>query len=291
MGLSDDVTILRDGQVVLTAETVSTSAAEVVSAMVGATVVNDRRERAERPYEPVLRIEGLSKPGRIADLNVTVGAGEIVAVIGQAGDGHEELFPFLSGMRSGYDGSVSLRGEPIRPRQVGRSLRSGLRCVTGDRLGIGLVPGLSVDENVTALDPGARRPVIRWRHLRARAGEARARFGVVALQANPPVSALSGGNQQKVLLAKWLSGTSVSACLLEDPTGGVDVRAKAEIHAIIETLAESGIAVLLTSSDTDEVMRLADRVVVVRDGSAIAERRVDDLTHDALTHLLLGGSQ
>ncbi|MDQ6522195.1 sugar ABC transporter ATP-binding protein [Nocardioides sp. LHD-245] len=289
--LSDDVTILRDGHVVLTAETASTSAAEIVSAMVGTTVVNERPPRPARAHTPVLRIEGLAKPGRIADLSVTVGAGEIVAVIGPAGDGHEELFPFLSGMRSGYDGKVSLRDEQIRPRRIRSSLRSGLRCVTGDRLGTGLVPQLSVDENVTALHPRARRPLMRWRQLRAAAGEARARFGVVTLQPNPPVAALSGGNQQKALLAKWLSGTAVSACLLEDPTGGVDVRAKAEIHTIIESLAESGIAVLLTSSDTDEVMRLADRVVVVRAGRAIAERRVDDLTHDALTHLLLGGSQ
>jgi ABC-type sugar transport system ATPase subunit len=291
IGLSDDVTVLRDGRVVLTAETASTSAADIVSAMVGTTVVNDRPPRPERPHVPVFRIDGLSRPGRIADLSVTVGAGEIVAVIGQAGDGHEELFPFLSGMRRGYDGTVTLRDERIRPHQVTRSLRSGLRCVTGDRLGIGLVPQLSVDENVTALHPTARRPLMRWGHLRSLAGEARSRFGVTTLQPNPPVSALSGGNQQKALLAKWLSGSSVSACLLEDPTGGVDIQAKAEIHTIIEDLADSGIAVLLASSDTDEVMRLADRVVVVRDGRAIAERSVDDLTHDALTHLLLGGSQ
>ncbi|MFC3961511.1 sugar ABC transporter ATP-binding protein [Nocardia jiangsuensis] len=290
MRISDAVTVLRDGRTVLDAATAELTSHEIVHAMVGSAVVNERPARAPRGHDPVLRIRGLARPGRLRPLDLTVDAGEIVAVLGPAGDGQQELFPFLSGLRRGYEGSVTVRDNPIRPDRVAETLRSGLRCVTGDRLGQGLVPELSVSENITALDPAARGPIVNWKRLRERAGAARERFGVVTLQSDPPVVSLSGGNQQKVLLGKWLSGTDLSACLLEEPTAGVDVSAKSDIHALIDELAGAGVAILIASCDIDEVLRLADRIVVVRDGGVVAEVSADDLTHPELTHLLLGGT-
>ncbi|WP_216915623.1 sugar ABC transporter ATP-binding protein [Nocardia noduli] len=291
MRVSDHVTALRDGRVVLSAPTGELTSGEIVEAMVGTAVVNERPARELRAHEPVLAIRGLARPGRLKALDITVGAGEVVAILGPAGDGQEELFPFLSGLRGGYSGSVTLADRTIRPDRVAETLRSGLRCVTGDRLGQGLVPELSVGENITALDPTARRPIINWTRLRQRAADARERFGVVSLHSDPAVVSLSGGNQQKVLLAKWLSGTDLTACLLEEPTAGVDVSAKSEIHTLVDDLARRDIAILIASSDIDEVLRLADRILVIRQGHFVAEVRAETITHSELTHLLLGGTR
>ncbi|MYX42042.1 sugar ABC transporter ATP-binding protein, partial [Streptomyces sp. SID89] len=173
--------------------------------------------------------------------------------------------------------------------RVRASLTSGLRCVTGDRRALGLVPALSVDENLMlAGDRFARRRLHRVAELARRAAPLRESYGVVTLAGNPPVGSLSGGNQQKVLLAKWLQ-TEPVACFLEDPTNGVDIAAMADIHALVDELASRGVAVLLASSSAEEVMRLADRVVVVSAGRTVAEHAVTDITRDELVATALGG--
>lgn len=177
----------------------------------------------------------------------------------------------------------------MRFGKVTASLASGLRCVTGDRRTLGLVPELSVDENLMLIgDRLARRRWHRTGSLARRAAPLRDSYGVVALAGNPPVGALSGGNQQKVLLAKWLE-TEPVACFLEDPTNGVDIAAMADIHTLVDQLAGRGVAVLLASSSAEEVMRLADRVVVVSAGRAVAEHDVTAITHDELVATALGG--
>ena len=288
--ISDEVTVLRDGRVVLTSATSDLELPTLVQAMVGDVVTNERSPRSHEPGEPVLQIQGFARPGRAGDpLDLTVRSGEVVAVVGPAGDVQEDLYPFLSGLERGPDATVRLEGREIRTDRVRDTIRAGLRCVTGDRLRFGLAPQLGVDENITALDPDASTPIVRWSTIRRRATAARDRFAVRTLHADPRVQDLSGGNQQKVLLGKWLQG-DVLACLLEEPTAGVDVSAKAEIHTIVDGLASHGTAVLVASSDVDEVLRLADRLVVVRDGRTVADVPVAEMSHDQLTHLLLGGS-
>lgn len=173
--------------------------------------------------------------------------------------------------------------------RVAASLASGLRCVTGDRRTLGLVPGMTLDENLMlAGDRFARRRLHRRGELARRAAPLRSSYGVVALTGNPPVGALSGGNQQKVLLGKWLE-TEPVACFLEDPTNGVDVAAMADIHALVDDLASRGVAVLLASCSAEEVMRLADRVVVVSAGRTVAEHDITAITRDELVATALGG--
>lgn len=287
--LSDRVTVLRDGKVSTTAATASLTMRELVEAMVGSAVVLERPDRPPRELPPMLRIEGLALEGRLEPFDVAVGAGEIVAVLGPAGDGQTVLFQHLSGLAPVDRGAVSLDGEPVDTRRIGRTLSQGLRSVTGDRLGSGLNPLASVNENITALSSTGRRRWMSWSRLRRQASELRERYDVVALHADPPVTSLSGGNQQKVLLGKWLSGDDVRACLLEEPTSGVDIRAKADIHRLIEGMASDGVAVLLASSDVDEVLRLADRIILLRGGVIIAEHRAADVTHEHINHALLGG--
>jgi ABC-type sugar transport system ATPase subunit len=169
-------------------------------------------------------------------------------------------------------------------------LRAGVRSISVDRLGAGLVGQASVSENITSFERKRfGRVLVNWRRLRARAGELRAQFHVVSLEKDPSVERLSGGNQQKVLLAKWLGDGTTRACLLEEPTGGVDISAKAEVHAFIDELAASGTGVLLASSDVDEVLRLADRILVIRGRRIVAEREADATTHQELISIVLGG--
>ncbi|WP_019927650.1 sugar ABC transporter ATP-binding protein [Nocardia sp. BMG111209] len=289
LSIADRVTVLREGAVVTSYPAAATDEAGLVRDMVGRDVVSVRPARAAARAEIGLRIRDLSQ-GRFLDgFGVDVRNGEIVAVLGPAGDGQSRLFDLLSGRRRPDRGTLAVGGRNVPPGRVGRSLASGLRCVTGDRRRLGLVPELSVDENlVLAEDRLAGRVVQRWDRLGRRAAALRDEYRVVSLTKNPAVDRLSGGNQQKVLLAKWFA-TEPAACLLEDPTNGVDIAAMAEIHSLIDRLAERGAAVLLASSSCDEVMRLADRVIIVRDGRAIAEHRIDDITRDELIAAVLGG--
>lgn len=288
LALADRITVLREGAVVAGYPAHETDEAGLVRDMVGRDVVSVRPSRTAAREEVGLRIQGLSQ-GRFLDrFSVDVRRGEIVAVLGPAGDAQSRLFDLLSGRRRPDDGTFQVGGAPVRPGRVHRSLGGGLRCVSGDRRRLGLVPELTIDENLLlAQDRLSGRRLHRWGELGRRAAPLRERYRVVSLTKNPPVDRLSGGNQQKVLLAKWFA-TAPVACLLEDPTNGVDIAAMAEIHTLIDGLAEQGVAVLLASSSCDEVMRLADRVIIVRDGRRIAEHRVRDIGRDELIAAVLG---
>ncbi|CAL9361880.1 Galactose_methyl galactoside import ATP-binding protein MglA [Streptomyces sp. enrichment culture] len=289
MSIADRVTVLRDGALVRSAPAAELDPASLVRAMAGRDVVSTRPERPEPAHDLGLVVRGLTDGRAVRDFTVEVRKGEIVAVLGPAGDAQSRLFDLLSGRRRPDAGEVRVDGRPVPFGKVKASLASGLRCVTGDRRSLGLVQGMTVDENLMlAGDRFARRRLHRAAHLARRAAPVRTAYGVVALSGNPPVGALSGGNQQKVLLGKWLE-TEPVACFLEDPTNGVDVAAMADIHALVDGLAARGVAVLLASSSAEEVMRLADRVVVVSAGRTVAEHDVHAITRDELVATALGG--
>ncbi|SEG87813.1 monosaccharide ABC transporter ATP-binding protein, CUT2 family [Thermomonospora echinospora] len=290
LDLADRITVMRDGRVATVVRSAELDLPALIRAMVGDRLVHERSGTSRSPGKPVLELAGLSG-GRLHAFDLTVRAGEVVAVLGPAGDGQCELFRLLTGLRRAESGRVTVNDAEVAPGNVGASLAAGLRCITGDRLSYGLVPALSVNENLDLVRRGRRRPwLVRWRDIHAQGRQARQRYGVTTLQVDPPVSTLSGGNQQKVLLSAWLDGDPV-ACLLEEPTNGVDVAAKADIHRIVDDLADRGAAVLLSSSDVDEVVRLADRVVVVRSGRIVADLPMDRVTRDDLVTLTAGGEQ
>jgi ABC-type sugar transport system ATPase subunit len=290
LALADRITVLREGRVVWTGTAKETDEAGLVRDMVGREVVSRRPQRPGVVSGAGLSVRRLSHGRFIRDFTVDVRRGEVVAVLGPAGDAQSRLFDLLSGRRRPDHGRLLVGPAEVPFGRVARSLASGLRCVTGDRRRLGLIPELTVDENLLlARDRLERRRLHRRDRQARRAAPLREDYRVVTLTPNPPVGLLSGGNQQKVLLAKWL-GTAPVACLLEDPTNGVDIAAMADIHALVDGLAAAGVAVLLASSDADEVMRLADRVVVVRDGRTVAEYDIDRITRDDLLAVALGGA-
>ncbi|MFI0479749.1 sugar ABC transporter ATP-binding protein [Actinomadura sp. 9N215] len=301
LGLADRITVLRDGRRVVTVAAADADLPALIHAMTGDRhVQSDRHAQSsnELPYDGVGRARSVGEPvlelraltgGRLRGFDLKVRGGQVTAVLGPAGDGQSELFPLLSGLRRAESGRVRIGGRDVPSGSVGAALAAGLRCVTGDRLAFGLVPGLTVDENLDLVRRGLRRPwLVRWNRMRGHGRAARDRYGITAIHANPPVAALSGGNQQKVLLAAWL-GTEVTACLLEEPTGGVDVAAKADIHRLVGGLAARGAAVLLASGDVDEVVGIADRVVVVRHGRTVADLPAAKATRDELVSLTARG--
>ncbi|MFD7567323.1 sugar ABC transporter ATP-binding protein [Streptomyces tendae] len=289
MSIADRVTVLRDGTLVRSAPATEMDPAALVRNMVGRDVVSTRPERPAPKSDHGLVVRKLSQGRAIRDFTVEVRKGEIVAVLGPAGDAQSRLFDLLSGRRRPDTGEIHVDGRAVPFGRVKASLASGLRCVTGDRRSLGLVQSMTVDENLMlAGDRFARRRLHRAGHLARRAAPVRDTYGVVALTGNPPVGSLSGGNQQKVLLGKWLE-TEPVACFLEDPTNGVDVAAMADIHTLVDDLAARGVAVLLASSSAEEVMRLADRVVVVSAGRTVAEHDINAITRDELVATALGG--
>lgn len=290
MAIADRVTVLRDGAVVRTAPAADFDAGALVRGMVGRDVVSHRPERPAPREEFGLTVSGLTDGRWVRDFSTRVRKGEIVAVLGPAGDAQSRLFDLLSGRRRPQSGEMHVDGKHVRFGRVADSLGSGLRCVTGDRRALGLLPGLSVDENLMLADDRLHR---RWVHRRGdlarRASSRRTGYGVVTLGGDPPVGSLSGGNQQKVLLGKWLDAAPV-ACFLEDPTNGVDVAAVADIHTLIDDLASRGTAVLIASSSAEEAMRLADRILVVRAGHTVADHATTAITRDELVASTLGGA-
>ncbi|MFD6919220.1 sugar ABC transporter ATP-binding protein [Streptomyces sp. NPDC059944] len=289
LAVADRLTVLRDGAVVRTAPARELDPEQLVRGMVGRDVVSRRSERPAPQDETGLALRGLRDGRAVRDLDLEVRKGEIVAVLGPAGDAQSRLFDLLSGRRRPDSGELLVDGAPVPFGRVRASLAGGLRCVTGDRHTLGLVPGMTLDENLMlAGDRLARRRLHRRTELARRAGPLRRNYGVVSLAGNPPVGALSGGNQQKVLLAKWLQ-TDPVACFLEDPTNGVDIAAMADIHTLVDELASRGVAVLLASSSAEEVVRLADRVIVVRGGRTVAEHEITAVTRDELVATALGG--
>ncbi|MFT4211174.1 MAG: sugar ABC transporter ATP-binding protein [Microbacterium sp.] len=286
--LADRVTVMRDGRnrLVMEHDEIETSA--LVRAMVGDVVVSERPENRSAPGASALRLSGVTVGHRLVGLDLEVRAGEVLGVLGPAGDGQAQLFPLLAGLMKPDAGTLDVFGTRVRFGRVRAALRSGLRAVPGARLRFGVVGGLTINENITmSSDREDRRLWMFWAAMARRAAVLRARFGVVSIAANPPVRALSGGNQQKVLLAKWLARRP-RLVFLEEPTNGVDIRAKADIHAIVDELVEEGTAVLVASSDVHEVLRLADRVIVISAGRVVAERDIESTNRDELVALTVG---
>jgi ABC-type sugar transport system ATPase subunit len=239
--------------------------------------------------DELLRVTGLSSPGRFQDVSLSLRAGEVVGLAGLVGSGRSELAQALFGLDPRATGHVLLGGLPLRLGDPRAALARGLGYVPEDRKKQGLVLGLSVRENTTLpiLERLARLLFVDRRAERSLAGEQSQRLRVKAPTLDATVAGLSGGNQQKVVLAKWLAARC-RVLLLDEPTRGVDVGAKAEIHGLVDALAAQGNAVLLISSELPEVIRLSTRVLVLREGRLAGELPRTEVSQEAILRLMAG---
>ncbi|MEC3979687.1 sugar ABC transporter ATP-binding protein [Amycolatopsis sp. H20-H5] len=270
--LCERITVMRDGRHVSTDLAADLTVEKVVRRMIGRDVTSlFPKEDAER-REKLLSVRGLTSTGVFSDITFDVRGGEIVALAGLVGAGRSEVVRAVFGVDRYDEGEVTVAGKRLRGGDPAAAIAAGLALVPEDRRHQGLVMDLSVEANAALT---RRRALSRGGLLTRRAEHALARewAGVLRLKAgalSDAVSTLSGGNQQKVVLAKWLA-TAPKVLIVDEPTRGIDVGTKAEVHRLLSRLAGEGIAILMVSSELPEVLGMADRVLVMHEGRLAAE--------------------
>lgn len=290
LAVATRISVLRDGRMVGTMAREQATADTVAGLMVGdagmATVV---QRQARREATPLLQVKDLATGPRVRGLSFNVAAGEVVGLAGLQGSGAEDVLPALLGRRAISAGTVDLGGANLAHSRLGRRIRSGFAYVSGDRRGEGLVRTQTVSFNLTLVLNGGFRlfPISHSRQARL------VEQVIASMQIHPPdpaapVANLSGGNQQKVLIGRWLL-VDPRLWLLNDPTRGVDVHARAEIHGQLrQQLATTGGGALMTSSDTRELLEVCDRLLVMARGQIVAELDPSQATEHQV--LALAGS-
>ncbi|WP_329103144.1 sugar ABC transporter ATP-binding protein [Micromonospora sp. NBC_01699] len=292
--IGDRVTVLKDGRT--TAANLparSTPTKDLVSRMTGRNIeyVFPDRRAAATDTDELLKVDGLCREGEFADVSLNVRAGEIVGIAGLVGSGRSELLECIYGARRAQFGTVTMNGRNLRPGSVGAAVKAGMGMAPEERKSQALLLGEPIYRNVT-LATFARYATFGFTN----AGKERAEAEQIAdsLELRPrdvrrAVRTLSGGNQQKVVVGRWLLGDT-KLLLLDEPTRGVDVGARAELYQVIRALAERGVGVLLVSSEVPEVLGLADRVLVMREGRVVREAPAGELDEDTVLDLVMSGS-
>ena len=287
--LCQRVTVMRDGRQVLSRELAGLVPGDLVRAMVG-------RELAERPPgeqvapgEPLLTVDRLTREGVFTDISFTVRAGEIVALAGLVGSGRSEVARAIFGIDRYDAGAVTLRGQRLRRGSPTAAMAAGVGFVPEDRRQQGLVMDMSVQQNVALASLGRLRHggLIRASAERAMAADWASRLTIRYGRLKDPVSMLSGGNQQKVVLAKWL-GRKPAVLIVDEPTRGIDVATKAEVHHLLAQLARDGVGVLMISSELPEVLRISDRILVMREGRLMTELAHADASEEEILSAATG---
>jgi rhamnose transport system ATP-binding protein len=277
------VTVMRDGRHVLTADLDGLTADDLVRAMVGRELEKRPRGDQAAPGETVLDVSRLTREGVFIDVSLTVRAGEIVALAGLVGSGRSEVARAVFGIDRYDAGAVKVRGKPLRKASPTGAMAAGVGFVPEDRRQQGLVMDMSVQQNVALASLGRLRRAgfIRSSSEHALAADWATRLAIKYGRLTDPVSMLSGGNQQKVVLAKWLS-RKPAVLIVDEPTRGIDIATKAEVHHLLLQLARDGVGILMISSELPEVLLVSDRVLVMREGRLAAEFARADATEERI---------
>ena len=297
MAVSDRVTVLRGGRSLATLATAETTPHALAALMVGRDVAASRREVAQHEIgEPVLQVEGLEADGdrgqrALSDVSLELRAGEILAVAGVAGNGQRELAEAITGLRPRTAGHVRVAGRELRSGDPRDAIRRGVAHVPEDRLGTGVSPGLSIAANGVLKSyrepPACRGPLLRLGEIRALAQRSIERYDVRAPGPDTPARLLSGGNLQKVVLAREFEGNP-RVLVAASPTRGLDVGSIETVQGYLRLAAADGVGVLLISEDLDEIMTLADRIVVLYEGRVMATVPAEGARVEELGLLMAG---
>jgi rhamnose transport system ATP-binding protein len=265
--IADRLTVFRDGTHIITAPISEMTTEEIIKHMVGRELSNLFPKGEAEIGEVVLEVRHLTRPGVFADVSFQLRRGEILGFAGLVGAGRTEVARVLFGIDRAESGEIWLKGKKVRIRSPQHAMGYGIAYVPEDRHQHGLVMNFSIASNVTLaiLQQVSRLGLVDPRRERKIAGEYSNQLSVRSEGVEQLVNALSGGNQQKVVLGKWLA-TNPSVLILDEPTRGIDVGAKAEVHHIISDLAARGLAIILISSELPEVLAMADQVIVLHEG-------------------------
>lgn len=290
LALCSTVSVLRDGRLVATHPVAQVDEDLLVSLMIGRPLAEYFPAHVQaQPGAELLRVEGLTSPGRFADVSLRLRAGEVLGIAGLVGAGRTELAQALFGLDPAVHGQIFLAGRPVRITSPRQAIALGVGLVPEDRKRHGLVLSMSAGANLSlpVLERLAHFGWIRAREERALVAHFFQRLAVRAASPEVRAAALSGGNQQKVVLAKWLAARC-RVLILDEPTRGVDVGSKAEIHGLIDELARQGTGVLLISSELPEVLNLSTRVLVLRAGRVVGELTRSEADQETVMRLMAG---
>jgi len=286
------VTVMRDGRHVLTSELAGMTTDDLVRAMVGRQMAERTAGERSAPGDMILTVERLTREGVFTDVSLQVRAGEIVALAGLVGSGRSEVARAIFGIDRFDAGRVMVRGRELRRASPTAAMAAGIGFVPEDRRQQGLVMDMSVQQNVALASLGRLRKggLVRSAAERAFASDWAVRLNLKYGRLTDPVLQLSGGNQQKVVLAKWL-GRSPALLIVDEPTRGIDIATKAEVHRLLVQLAAEGVAILVISSELPEVLHIGDRILVMREGRLTAELRHEDATEEKIMAAATGQLQ
>ncbi|MEZ5069946.1 MAG: sugar ABC transporter ATP-binding protein [Bacteroidales bacterium] len=288
--IADRITVLRDGVSSQTLAASDTTKDELIRLMLGRSLEAMFPERREEPGAEVLRVEGVRAAGAEGPLSVSIRAGEIVGLAGLVGSGRTEFLRAVYSADPLKAGTIFLGDKPLRLRSPRDATRAGIGMVPEDRKRHGALLSLSIRKNITLAslaEVSDRLGFVRAGREKALVRDLMATWKVKAESGESPVSSLSGGNQQKVVLARWVH-TKSKVLLIDEPTRGVDVGARVEIYALLRELAREGVAILLVSSETEELMGLCDRILVMRKGCIRGEVAKKDFQEEHILRLALG---
>jgi ribose transport system ATP-binding protein len=288
--ICDRVTILRDGHWIATKEIEDLNREEIIRLMVGRELKQMIPKEEAELGEPALVVKNLTRKGILHDISFVVRKGEVLGLAGLVGAGRTELARAIFGADTIDSGAIEVLGKPVRVRSPQDAIKLGIGLVTEDRKAQGLVLGMVVRENMTLANLGA---ISRLSFIRAGREREVSRKLVGDLQVKTPtieqtVQNLSGGNQQKVVLAKWLF-TDSKILIFDEPTRGIDVGAKTEIYQLMNALAKSGAAIIMISSELPEVLGMSDRIIVMHEGRIAGELGRAEATQEKIMHLATGG--
>ncbi len=279
--LADTVTVLRDGRVVGSRSVAGMSHDDLVSMIIGRPLTDVYPEIPQPLDNPVLTVSD-ARGASVRTLSLQLREREIVGIAGLTGSGREEVADLLFGTHPRDGGSVAIGDVELRDGDPGDSIAHGLALMPADRKGVGSIPQLTVRENVTL--PAITSGRFKWLSLRAErrdVGDWLTRLGVVPDDPERPLATLSGGNQQRALITRWLR-CKAKVFLMDEPTQGVDIEAKVEIYRAIRDAASDGASVLVASTDNDELAAICDRVIVMRNGEAAISLAGERLTSEAI---------
>lgn len=291
LALADTITVLRDGHLVRTASAQDESEGSLVQGMTGRSLTKRFPKKETLPADSpvILSVTGLSRQPALHDVSLEIRAGEIVGIAGLVGSGQTALARCLFGVDRADSGEVKLSGQLLSIRAPHQAIKAGIALLPESRRDQGLLFERPVGENVSLPHLGkiARFGLVRRRAEARRTATLMGRLDIKVRSPSAPVRALSGGNQQKVLFAKWMQGEP-SIFIADEPTRGVDIVAKSAIYEYIDGLARGGAAVLLISSEVEEIIGLAHRVLVMREGRIVAQLTGQQVTEEPIMRAVFG---
>ncbi|MFP3356053.1 sugar ABC transporter ATP-binding protein [Planococcus sp. SIMBA_143] len=290
--LCDRITILRDGEFVGERKISETSFEEIVQLMVGRELGDRFPERSSAIGDVKLSVKGLSRKDCFEDISFDIHKGEIVSIAGLMGAGRTEVAQSLFGYKKADSGTVELDGKPAKIDNPQKAKELGIGYVTEDRKSEGLIVDFTVEENISManFESISKKGLLSKDKERSLYDRMVKRLGIRTSGPDQAAKSLSGGNQQKVVIAKWL-GIEPDVLILDEPTRGVDVGAKKEIYSIINELAARGVAILMISSELPEVIGMADRVLVMHEGKLTADLPKQEVTQETIMHYATGGGK